>query len=113
MRRTLLYCFCIVFLGACNNFNELLIEGEMVKLTIECKRGKTIEIDDQKTMNKIIEEINGSRREGTQEMEFDFEHRATFEDSDGEIKSFNLFSNGKAVMSGYYIHSNMDDFCGK
>ena len=114
MKRRLLYCFCIIFLSACNHFSEALIEDEMVKLTIECTSGETIEIDDQKTINQVIKEINGSRREGTQEMEFDnFEHRATLENSDGETKSFHLFSGGKAIVSGYYIHSNIDDFCGK
>ncbi|WP_342601132.1 hypothetical protein MHB48_09125 [Psychrobacillus sp. FSL H8-0483] len=86
----------------------------MVKLTIECTSGETIKIDDQKTINKVIREINGSRREGTEEMEFeDFGHRATLENSDGETKTFNLFIGGKAIVSGYYIHSNIDDFCGK
>lgn len=85
----------------------------MVKLTIECTSGETIEIDDQKTINKVIREINRSRREGTQEMEFDLEHLATLENNDGETKSFNLFSGGKAIVSGYYIHSNIEDFCGK
>ncbi len=85
----------------------------MVKLTIECTSAGTIEIDEQKTINKVIKEINHSRREGTQEMEFEIGHRATIENSDGETKSFHFFSEGKALVSGYYIHSNIDDFCGK
>lgn len=85
----------------------------MIKLTIECTSGKTIEIDEQKTINKVIREINGSRREGTEEMEFDFEHRATLENIDGMKESFDLFTGGKSIVSGYYIHSSIDDFCGK
>jgi hypothetical protein len=113
MIRRLLYCFCIILLSACNRSNNPLIEGEMVKLTIECTSGETIEIDDQKNINKVVGEINGSRREGTQEMEYDLEHRATLENSDSKTISFNLFSGGKALVSGYYIHSDIDNFCEK
>lgn len=113
MKRRLLYCFCIIFFGACNNYSEPLIDGEMVKLTIECISGETIEIEEQKTINKVLKEINQSRREGTHEMEFSIEHRGTFENSDGESESFHFFSGGKALVSGYYVHSNIDDFCGK
>ncbi|WP_144509701.1 hypothetical protein [Bacillus sp. FJAT-22090] len=113
MKRRLLYCFCIIFLGACNHYSEPLIESDMVKLTIECSGGETIEIDELKTINKVIKEINNSKREGTQEMEFEIEHRAVLENSDGETKAFHFFSGGKALVSGYYIHSNIDDFCGK
>ncbi|MFJ5770133.1 hypothetical protein [Psychrobacillus sp. NPDC093180] len=111
MKRWLLYCF--LFLGACNHYSDPLIEGEMVKLTIECKSGETKEFVDQKTIHKVLKEINQSRREGTEEMEFSIEHTATFEDSDGATESFNFFSGGKALASGYYIHSNIEDFCGK
>lgn len=113
MKKGLLICFCLYFLAACNPSSEPLIEDEMVKLTVECISGETIEIDDQKTINKVISEINGSRREGTEEMEFDLEHRAKLENSDGEKEFFNLFTGGKAIVSGYYIHSSIDDFCGK
>lgn len=113
MKSRLIYCFCIIFLSACNHFSEPLIKDEVVKLTIECTSGKTVEIDDENTINKVIRDINGSRREGTEEMEFDVEHQATLENGDGETKSFYLFSGGKAIVSGYYIHSNMDDFCEK
>lgn len=85
----------------------------MVKLTIECKNGETIEIDEQKTINKVIKQINNSRREGTQEMELDIEHRAILENSDGQTETFHLFSGGKALMAGYYIHSKINDFCWK
>ncbi|SES44414.1 hypothetical protein [Psychrobacillus sp. OK032] len=113
MKRGLLYCFCLIFLGACNHYSEPLIEGEMVKLIIECKDGETIEINDQKIINKVLKEINRSRREDTQEMEFSIEHQATLENSDGVTESFYFFSGGKALVSGYYVHSNIDDFCGK
>lgn len=112
MKRGLLYGGCIIFLGACNHYSEPLIEGEMVKLTIECMSGETVEIEEQKTINKVIKEINQSKREGTQEMEFSIEHRGTLENSDGETESFHFFSGGKALVSGYYVHSNIDDFCG-
>lgn len=46
-------------------------------------------------------------------MEFEIEYRGTIENSDGETKSFHFFREGKAFVSGYYIHSNIDDFCGK
>lgn len=113
MKKRLLFCFCISFLGACNHNSESLIDGEMVKLTIECKSGETIEISEQKTINKVLKEINHSRRESTEEMEFQIEHRATLENSDGETETFHFFSGGKALVSGYYIHSNIDDFCEK
>lgn len=114
MKKGLLFCFSLYFLAACSNpSSEPLIEDKMVKLTIECTSGETIKVDDPKTINKVIREINGSRREGTEEMEFDPEHRATLENSDGEKEFFDLFTGGKAIMSGYYIHSSIDDFCGK
>ncbi|MEK3953789.1 MULTISPECIES: hypothetical protein [Psychrobacillus] len=113
MKRSLIYLFCIIFLGACSHYSEPLIEGEMVKLTIECLSGETIEIEEQKTINKVLKEINQSRREGTEEMEFSIEHQCTLENSDGETESFHFFSGGKALVSGYYVHSNIDDFCGK
>jgi hypothetical protein len=65
MKKGILICFCLYFLAACNLSSEPLIEDEMVKLTIECLSGEAIEIDDQKTINKVIMEINGSRSEGT------------------------------------------------
>ena len=115
MKKGLLFCFCLYVLAACNPTSEPLIEGDIVKLKIECTNGEMIEIDDQKTINKVIREINSSRRESSEEMEFDFEHRAILEDSDGEKENefFNLFTGGKAVVSGYYIHSNINDFCEK
>lgn len=111
MKRMSLYCLCILFLCSCSQFNEPLLNGEMVKLTIECKEGEIIEIENEKTINKVVREINESKREGTQEMEFDLEHLSTLENNEGETKSFNLFSNGKVTMAGYYIHSNIDNFC--
>ena len=83
----------------------------MVKLTIKCKEGEIIEIENEKTINKVVREINESKREGTQEMEFDLEHLSTLANNEGETKSFNLFSNGKVTMAGYYIQSNIDNFC--
>lgn len=71
MKKGLLFCFCLYVLAACNPTSEPLIEGDIVKLKIECTNGETIEIDDQKTINKVIREINSSRRESTEEMEFD------------------------------------------
>lgn len=113
MKKALLMCFCLYLLAACHPTSEPLIEDDMVNLTIECTNGETIEIDNQKTIHKVIREINDSRRESTAEMEFDLEHRAKLENSDGENEFFNLFTGGKAVVSGYYIHSNIDDFCEK
>lgn len=115
MKKELLFCSCLYLLAACSPTNEPLIEDDMIKLTIECTNtnGKTIEIHNQKTIIKVIREINNSRRESTAEMEFDLEHRAKLENSDGEKEFFNLFTGGKAVVSGYYIHSNIDDFCEK
>lgn len=106
-----LYCLCILFLCSCSQFNEPLLNDEMIKLTIGCIDGEIIEIDNEKTIKKVIREINESKREGTQEMEFDLEHLSTLENNEGETKSFNLFSNGKVTMAGYYIHSNIDNFC--
>ncbi|GGA48843.1 hypothetical protein [Psychrobacillus lasiicapitis] len=113
MKRGLLYCFCFIFLGACNQYSEPLIQGEIVKLIIECESGETIEIVEQKTINKVLKDINQSRREGTQEMEFSIEHQVTLENSDGETESFYFFNGGKALVSGYYVHSNLEDFCEK
>ncbi|WP_156416283.1 hypothetical protein [Cytobacillus dafuensis] len=42
---------------------------------LNVQSAETIEIDEQKTINKVIKEINHSRREGTQEMEFEIGHR--------------------------------------
>lgn len=117
MKKSLLYCFCIIFLSGCKDLSEPLseplIEDEMVKLTVECKNGEKIVADDSDVINKVIKEINSSEREGTQEMEFVLEHQATFENSDGKSDYFNLYSSGGAVVSGYYIHSNIEDLCGK
>lgn len=110
MARKLMFCCCFVFLSACSSMDPL-IEGEMVQLTIECENGETLQIETRETIQDVVGEINNSRREGTQEMEFDVEHQAAFETSEGETISFNLFSSGKVLMPGNYIHSDIEDFC--
>lgn len=111
MTRKLVFCCCFVFLSACSSMSDPLIEGELVQLTIECESGETLQIETRETIQDVVLEINNSRREGTQEMEFDVEHQAAFETSEGETLSFNLFSNGKTLMPGNYIHSDIEDFC--
>lgn len=111
MTKKLMFCCCLVFLSACSSVSDPMIEGEMVQLTIECENGETLEIDDQATIQDVIGEINNSRREGTQEMEFDIEHQATLENTEGETISFDLFSNGKTLVPGSYIHSDIKGFC--
>ncbi|MEZ7173707.1 hypothetical protein [Sporosarcina sp. OR05] len=102
---------CLILLSACKPFSEPLIEGEMIKLSIQCTNGKTVVIDNQVTIDKVLIDINSSMREGTEKMEFDLEHQATLESNDGETVTFNLFDGGKTLVSGYYVHSNIEDYC--
>lgn len=113
MKKLLFIGSCLILLNACNSFYEPLIEGEMIKLSIKCTNGNTVVIDKQATIDKVINDINSSKREGTEEIEFDLEHQATLESNHGETVTFNLFDGGKTLVSGYYVHSNIDDYCKK
>ena len=80
-------------------------------MSITCLDSNKIEITEDGTIDEVIKEINNSRREGTQEMEFSEEHVVTLETSSEESINFWLFSGGKAVIKGYYINSNIQNFC--
>ena len=63
-------------------------------------------------LKKILNEINNSRREGAQEMEFPEGHHVTLETVVGENYEISLYD-GKLLVEGFYVHSDIPDFCGK
>ena len=83
-------------------------------MTIKCIGSEELlEISDEKILKKILKEINNSRREGTEEMEFPEGHDVELETVSGETYGMVLFDDGKSLLEGFYIHSNIPKFCGK
>lgn len=72
-----------------------------------------LEVTDEKLLQKMLKEINNSRREGTEEMEFPEGHDFTIDTVSGETYGMALFDNGKLLMKGFYIHSDIPNFCSK
>ena len=68
-------------------------------------------VTDEKMLKKILEEINNSRREGTEEMVFPEGHDFTIETVSGGTYSMSVFDNGKLLTKGFYIHSDIPNFC--
>lgn len=87
---------CLLFLlvlVACSNRNPLITE-ELERVTIQCMGSEELlEITDEKMLKKILKEINNSRREGTEEMEFPEGHDVTLETVLGETYGMSLFDN--------------------
>ncbi|MFJ7827392.1 hypothetical protein [Psychrobacillus sp. NPDC096623] len=72
-----------------------------------------LQVNDKKLLKKVLKEINNSRREGTEEMEFPEGHDVTVEMVSGEAYDMTLFDNGKVLMKGFYVHSDISNFCEK
>ena len=104
--------FSFLILSACS-YGPPLIEDEIVKVTVECEDGDIVVIDDLDTIEDIIKEVNNSKRETTADMDLYIEHSATIENKEGEKKTLNLYSTGRSLFAGYYIYSDIEDFCGK
>ena len=90
---------------------EPIITEEIASISITCEKGNIIEITDDKLIDKMINDINESRREGTEEWDFSVEHTISLKTSSDELISFYLFSGGGVLIDDYYIHSNIQDFC--
>ncbi|WP_139185087.1 hypothetical protein [Psychrobacillus sp. OK028] len=69
------------------------------------------EVTDEKILKKIVKEINNSRREGTEEMEFPEGHDVALETVSGATYGMVLFDGGKSLIEGFYIHSDIPKFC--
>lgn len=110
----LIYLICLaLILGACSNRDPLITE-DLKSVAIQCVDSEQImEVIDGKTLRKILIEINNSRREGTEEMEFPEGHHVRIETIVGETYDMSLFDNGKSLMEGFYIHSDIPNFCRK
>lgn len=70
-----------------------------------------MDITKDKEIEKIIDDINKSKREGTEEWDILVEHTINFETASGEMISFYLYSGGEVLIKGYYVHSHIQDFC--
>ena len=102
----------LLLLGACSTRNPIIKE-DLEKMSIQCLNSdQLIEITNDKSLDKVLKEINNSHREGTEEMELSEGHMASVETASGETYTFVIYSIGKTVIDGYYIHSNIPDFCG-
>ena len=114
MSRRVIYLICLAaILGACSNRNPLITK-ELESVTIQCiDSDELLEITDEKMLKKVLKEINNSRREGTQEMEFPEGHDVTLETVLGETYDMSLFDDGQSLMKGFYIHSDIPNFCDK
>lgn len=114
LSKRVIYLMCIsLLLGACSNRNPLITE-ELENMTIQCMDlEELLEVTDEKTLKKILKEINTSRREGTEEMEFPEGHHTSLKTVSGETYDMSLFDNGKSLIEGFYIHSDIPNFCGK
>lgn len=104
-------CLCITVLTACS-YRPPLIEDDIIKMTIECESGDIVVIDDLHIIKKFINEVNNSKRESSAPMDLYLEHSVSLENNEGEKEYLNLYSNGRSLFSGYYIYSNIDNFCG-
>ena len=103
----------LLLLVSCSNRNPLITE-ELKSVTIQCMGSdELLEITDEKMLKKILKEINSSRREGTQEMEFPESHNGTMVTGSGVTLNMSLFDNSKLLVEDFYIHADLPDFCGK
>lgn len=103
----------LLLLVSCSNRNPLITE-DLEKVTIKCIGSEELlEISDEKTLKKILKEVNNSRREGTEEMEFPGGHDVALETVSGETYSMVVFDGGKSLIEDFYIHSDIPKFCGE
>lgn len=103
----------ILLLVSCSNQTPLIIE-EVDSITVQCMgTEELLEITDEKMLKKIIKEINNSRREGAEEMEFPEGHDVSLITTLDEKYNISLYEGGKTLLEGFYIHSNIPDFCDK
>lgn len=110
-KKLLTISITLLLLGSCSSRNPIITE-ELKNMSIQCLDSeRRIEITDEKILNKVLKEINNSRRESAHEMEFQGGHSVSIETTSGETHSLLLFDGGKSLMDGYYIHSNLPDFC--
>ncbi|MFT4417026.1 hypothetical protein ACLM5H_24490 [Fredinandcohnia humi] len=108
IKRTLMI-FSIVLVSACT---KPIITESVSLLQVTCKDGNNTVIKDQDIILEIIDEINTSTRENAQEMEFLSEgYNVRLETNTGKRYDVTLFESGKVVIDGYYVSSNIDNFC--
>lgn len=102
----------LLLLGGCYSV-EPLIKEEVEKISIAClESDEIIVIEDKGTIEKLRKEVNGSRREGSEEMEFPSGHHVIYETVSGDEVSFTFWDGGgKSLIQSYYVHSNIQDFC--
>lgn len=110
MSKNFLLIPILLVLSSCHSLEPIIAE-EITSISITCENANIIDITDDKLIDKIIKDINKSRREGTEEWDISVEHTINLETSSKEIISFYLFSRGGVLIDGYYIHSNIQDFC--
>lgn len=102
----------LFLLGGCYSVGPLIKE-EVEKISIEClESDEIIVIEDKRTIEKLRNEVNGSRREGSEEIEFPIGHHVIYDTVSGDEGSFTFWDGGgKSLIQGYYVHSNIKDFC--
>lgn len=72
-----------------------------------------IEITDPVRLQAVKEEINSSKREGTEEFELAEGHTALLRFDDGSEWEMTFYPSGHAVIEGYCVRSELEDFCGE
>lgn len=103
----------LILLVSCSNQNPLIPE-ELDKVTIQClNTDELLVVDDKKILKEILKEVNNSKREGAEEMEFPEGHYVTLVTVSGDTYYMSLFDKGKSLMMGLYINSDIPNFCGK
>lgn len=91
-----------------------IIEKEIEKIDIRClETDALIEITDPVRLQAVKEEINSSKREGIEEFELAEGHIATLRFDDGSEWEMTFYPSGHAVIEGYYVRSELEDFCGE
>lgn len=111
LKKLLIISITLLLLVSCSTRNPIITE-ELESMSIQCLDSeRPIEITDEKILINVLKEVNNSRREGAHEMELPEGHSANLETKSGETYSIVLFEGGKSLMEGYYIHSNLPDFC--
>ncbi|MFJ8064594.1 hypothetical protein ACIQYS_08180 [Psychrobacillus sp. NPDC096426] len=110
MSKILLLIPTLLALSSCHSLEPIITE-EIVSISITCENANIIDITDDKLIDKIINEINKSKREGTEEWDISVEHTINLETSSDEIISFYLYSGGDVLINGYYVHSHIQNVC--
>lgn len=91
-----------------------IIDKEIEKIDIRCLGTEALfEITDPVRLQAVKEEINSSKREGTEEFELAEGHSAILQLEDDSEWEMTFYSSGHAVIEGYYVRSALEDFCGE